>query len=65
MHEPEEPTIGDERASEVDESGRNLTQQRLDEEVEEGSAPVDAPWEREEPPVAEVDEDEAEEQGAW
>ena len=43
MAEHEQPTVGDEDASEVDESGRNLTQQRLDEEPDT-SAPADVPW---------------------
>ena len=34
---------GDELASEVDDEGRNLTQQRIDERVPE-ERPVDAPW---------------------
>jgi hypothetical protein len=48
--EHDEPTVGDEDAAEVDESGRNLTQQRLDEEGG-GSAPADASWEDGDLPV--------------
>jgi hypothetical protein len=62
--EHDEPTVGDENASEIDESGENLTQQRLDAE-EDTSAPVDLPWEDEEPPAGDVDEREAEKGGAW
>ncbi len=43
MDEREEPTVGDPDASEIDEQGRNLTQQRID----EGGAdprPVDVDW---------------------
>jgi hypothetical protein len=60
--EHDESTVGDEDASEIDESGENLTQQRLDEETGT-SAPVDLPWEDEEPPAGEGDE--PEERGAW
>jgi hypothetical protein len=35
--------------NEIDEQGRNLTQQRIDEEGA-GDAPVDAPWEAEDAP---------------
>jgi hypothetical protein len=55
MTEHEEPTVGDPDAGEVDESGENLTQQRLDEQ-EDTSASVDLPWEGEESPGGEVDE---------
>jgi hypothetical protein len=54
--EHDEPTVGDEDAAEVDESGRNLTQQRLDDEGG-GSAPADASWESGgEVPAGESDE---------
>ncbi len=59
MSEYEQPTVGDDDASEVDESGRNLTQQRLEEESGT-SAPADAPWEGAELPADEVDDREAE-----
>ena len=58
MPESEQPSVGDELASEIDEGGRNLTQQRLDEE-EGTSVPADAPWEDEELPAGEVDDREA------
>ena len=57
--EHDEPSVGDENAVEVDESGRNLTQQRLDEEGG-GSAPADASWDADELPAGEVDDREAE-----
>jgi hypothetical protein len=48
MEEREQPTVGDPYASEVDEAGRNLTQQRIDEE-DGGNRPADVEWEDEEP----------------
>jgi hypothetical protein len=63
MSEHEQPTVGDEDASEVDESGRNPTQQRLDEDVET-SAPADAPWDGGDLPADEVDDGEAEARGS-
>ncbi len=59
----EEPTLGDDEASEIDETGRNLTQQRLDEEGGT-SAPVDVPWEGDQLPAGEVDDREAEARGS-
>jgi hypothetical protein len=43
MEEHELPDIGDRRASEIDEEGRNLTQRRIDEEGAD-ERPVDASW---------------------
>ncbi len=64
MSDYEEPTVGDEDASEVDESGRNPTQQRLDEEPG-GSAPADVSWDPDgDLPAGEVDDREAEGRGS-
>ena len=41
--EHEQPDIGDPNASELDEQGRNLTQQKTDERGADDS-PVDADW---------------------
>jgi hypothetical protein len=41
--EREQPDIGDPDASEIDEQGRNLTQQKTDERGPDES-PVDADW---------------------
>ena len=42
--EREQPDIGDPEASEIDEEGRNITQQRLDDDIGMDDAPVDEPW---------------------
>jgi hypothetical protein len=61
--EHDESTVGDEDAGEIDEAGRNLTQQRFDEEGG-GSEPADAPWESDELPAGEVDDREADARGS-
>ncbi len=57
--EHDEPLVGDDDAAEVDETGRNLTQQRLDEEGD-ASAPTDTSWEGGDLPGGEVADREAE-----
>ena len=63
MTEDQQRTVGDDAASEVDESGRNPTQRRLDEEPGT-SAPADAPWEGDALPPGEVDDREADARGS-